>query len=95
MRNLYQAALQALIADFRSWVGDPNAVWTVSKLPTIGGTYTCQSIVDAAIAAVAAADPNVHLIDRSGFDYPDGLHLDAAGQYAWADLMAQQAVSCQ
>jgi lysophospholipase L1-like esterase len=55
-----------------------------------------QSVVNATLAQVAATRPNTVLVDwyaasdgHSSFFYPDGVHLDPAGNQFYAALVAK------
>jgi hypothetical protein len=80
--NNYQANLTALIADVRATYGS-NLPFVIIRLSD--GQTSLDSgrltIVQAAIDAVAAADPLTSVIDTDAFGIKgDNLHFDASGQ---------------
>lgn len=83
--NAYQVNQQAIFDDLRTFIGDPNYP-IIDCLPhDSAGTYS--SNVRNAKKAIAAGDPNIHIIDTNILHRIDGTHLSEQGFRDLADLI--------
>lgn len=77
--NVYQTQLTQFIADVRAWVQIPDYPIVIARLANFS-TRVAAPQVRAAQDAIAAADPNVYLINPSSFSYQsDDTHFTDAG----------------
>ena len=78
---VYAAKLRALIAQFRTDLGQPDLPFIVGQLGQFDGKPWSADVqrVDAAHRAIAASVPNVAYVSSDGLrDKGDALHFDAA-----------------
>lgn len=77
----YEAKLRAVIARFRSDLGEPALPFIIGQLGQFGGRPWSADVqrVDAAHRAIAASVPNVAYVSSDGLrDKGDSLHFDAS-----------------
>lgn len=88
---LYAAKLRALIARFRTDLGQPNLPFVIGQLGRFEGKPWTAEVqrVDSVHRAIAASVPNVAYVSSEGLrDKGDKLHFDAASARAFGERYA-------
>lgn len=88
---VYAAKLRALIARFRSELGDPNLPFVIGQLGQFSGRPWSADMrrVDSVHRAIAASVPHVAFVSAQGLrDKGDALHFDAASARALGERYA-------
>ena len=89
---VYAAKLRALIARFRSDLGDPNLPFVIGQLGRFDGKPWTAEVqrVDSVHRAIAASVPHVAYVSSEGLrDRGDKLHFDAASARAFGERYAR------
>lgn len=78
---IWQGKMEETIQFWRDELGEPELNWYLGRLPDYqSAIYVNHAVIRTAVENMAAADPNVSVIDLDGLNSNDTVHIDQPSQ---------------